>query len=235
MRQFKFQKPIVESPYPPQSTNVLWVDIDEATGKIVYIKEFDQYRWKSILFQDHVVLPPDNQIWYTTHNRNIVNVCSYKQWPLILEHDYDANKNRGVIVFEDDFESTWDYLQSPYLGTVYLPNSTKSIDDCAFINCYTLNNVYMGNNVSTIGRQAFRYCTGLQFITLPASVKTIYEDAFQDSGLTEITCLATTPPQIESKIFFNTPLKAIYVPSQSIEAYKTATNWAAYAGIIKPL
>ena len=42
MRQYKFDKPLVESPFPPQDTRVLWVDVDEPTGKLLTIWEFEQ-------------------------------------------------------------------------------------------------------------------------------------------------------------------------------------------------
>jgi hypothetical protein len=40
MKRFKFDKPLVESPYPPSNTNVLWVDVEESTGKVQTISEF---------------------------------------------------------------------------------------------------------------------------------------------------------------------------------------------------
>jgi hypothetical protein len=40
MRRFNFNKPMVESKYPPKDTNVLWVDVNESTGKVANIKKF---------------------------------------------------------------------------------------------------------------------------------------------------------------------------------------------------
>lgn len=45
MRRFNFNKPMVESPYPPQDINVLWVDVNESTGKVNNIKEFKEGQW----------------------------------------------------------------------------------------------------------------------------------------------------------------------------------------------
>ena len=42
MRQYKFNKPLVESTLPPQDTRVLWVDVDEQTGKLLVISEFTE-------------------------------------------------------------------------------------------------------------------------------------------------------------------------------------------------
>lgn len=49
MRRFKFDKPLVESAYPPESKNVLWVDINESTGSIISIKEFKKGDWVDIV------------------------------------------------------------------------------------------------------------------------------------------------------------------------------------------
>lgn len=50
MKRFNFNnKPMVESPYPPQDTNVLWVDVDESTGKVSSISKFNNGTWKIIL------------------------------------------------------------------------------------------------------------------------------------------------------------------------------------------
>jgi hypothetical protein len=50
MKRFNFNnKPIVESPYPPQDLNVLWADIDESTGKVSSISAFKNGEWKIIL------------------------------------------------------------------------------------------------------------------------------------------------------------------------------------------
>ena len=45
MRQYKFDKPLVESSTPPRSTDVYWVDVDETTGKLESIKEFSAGNW----------------------------------------------------------------------------------------------------------------------------------------------------------------------------------------------
>lgn len=58
MKRFEFDKIILESPIPPQDINMLWIDIDENTQKIKWIKEFDKISqsWKTILDNDY-----DNQ------------------------------------------------------------------------------------------------------------------------------------------------------------------------------
>ena len=41
MRKIKLNKPLVESSTPPSSTNVYWIDIDENTGKVSTVKEYN--------------------------------------------------------------------------------------------------------------------------------------------------------------------------------------------------
>jgi hypothetical protein len=53
--------------------------------------------------------------------------------------------------------------------------------------------------------------------------------------LTSVTCEATTPPTCDSYAFDNTNNCPIYVPSQSIDTYKSATNWSTYADRIQAI
>ena len=45
MRRFKFDRPLVESKNPPKNPNVLWVDVNESTGKVANIKKFKKGQW----------------------------------------------------------------------------------------------------------------------------------------------------------------------------------------------
>ena len=47
---------------------------------------------------------------------------------------------------------------------------------------------------------------------------------------------AVTPPAVDSNITrYTNKLIAIYVPDESVDVYKTATNWSGLASKIKPL
>lgn len=48
-KRFNFNKPIVESPVAPTSKNVIWVDVEESTGKVLTLKEFINNEWTTIL------------------------------------------------------------------------------------------------------------------------------------------------------------------------------------------
>ena len=72
---------------------------------------------------------------------------------------------------------------------------------------------------------------------LPSTITSIGRQCFfQCSQLVTFICRNTTPPTLDSGVFESTnSALSIYVPDESVDAYKTATNWVNYASIIKPL
>ena len=143
------------------------------------------------------------------------------------------------------------------LTSITIPDSVTSIGERAFYNCTSLTIVTIGNGVTSIGSSAFNYCTSLTSITIPDSVTSIGDHAFQNcssltsvtigkgvktirnyafsycSSLTSVYCKPTTPPNRGSDIFDdNASGRKIYVPTASVEAYKTAENWSEYAADI---
>lgn len=98
-----------------------------------------------------------------------------------------------------------------------IPEGTTTIENSRFINVITLTSVTIPSSVNKIEQYAFNGCTSLQ----------------------SITCLAIIPP-ILSRVglgtgyilpFDNTNNCPIYVPEESVDAYKTA--WPTYASRIK--
>ena len=81
-------------------------------------------------------------------------------------------------------------------------------------------------------------CVGLTGqLIIPNGVTTIEDYAFyQCSSLTSITVNATTPPTLDGiDCFDSTNNCPIYVPEESADAYKTATNWSEYASRIQAI
>ena len=52
---------------------------------------------------------------------------------------------------------------------------------------------------------------------------------------TSITFLSTTPPTAGINVFENMGNIPIYVPAESVETYKAATNWVTYADRIQAI
>ena len=77
--------------------------------------------------------------------------------------------------------------------------------------------------------------SGINEITLPSSVELIPESCFANcSQLTRIEIKALIPPVVGANAF-PTPGTSIYVPAESVSAYKAATNWSAFADKIFPI
>ena len=97
-------------------------------------------------------------------------------------------------------------------------------------------NTVIPNTVTIIKDSAFADCTGLTSIEIPKSVTSIGDIAFDScTGLTSVTVYATTPPSIGNSVFSNTNDCPIYVPAESLDAYKTAQGWSKYADRIFPI
>ena len=76
-----------------------------------------------------------------------------------------------------------------------------------------LTSITIGSGVTSIGGAAFYNCRSLSSVTVEA----------------------TTPPTLGLNVFNNTNNCPIYVPSQSVNAYKTATNWKTWASRIQAI
>ena len=122
------------------------------------------------------------------------------------------------------------------LTSIDIPNSVTSIGSYVFQNCRSLTSCTIGNSVTSIGDAAFADCGSLRSIDIPSGVTSIGDLAFSScSSLTSITVNATTPPTLGNYAFANTNNCPIYVPSQSLTAYKTAEEWRYFASRIYPI
>ena len=123
------------------------------------------------------------------------------------------------------------------ITTFNIPSGTTKIGASAFERCSGLTSVTIPNSVTEIDRYAFNQCSRLTSVTIGNSVTSIGNYAFSYcQALTSVTIQATTPPTLGgSDAFTNTNNCPIYVPSESVDAYKTATNWSSYASRIQAI
>lgn len=114
--------------------------------------------------------PPDNEIWYTTSNGNIV------------EPQYLNNFGAGFV--ENIYEDGKGILR--FNGPVtYIPgeNSSRVVgsnDAGAFRGCQSLTSIIIPNSVASIGGNAFSYCESLTSVTISNNVKSLWDCAFEE-------------------------------------------------------
>ena len=121
------------------------------------------------------------------------------------------------------------------LTTYTLKNNTRFIGYEAFYYCTSLTSINIPDSVIDIGNEAFYYCTNLTSITIPSGVIRIGVYAFNNcTNLTSITVNAVTPPELGSDAFYGSTCP-IYVPAESVDAYKAASRWSDYASRIQAI
>ena len=135
------------------------------------------------------------------------------------------------------------------LTSVTIGDSVTTIGNSAFAFCSSLTSVYIsdisawcnisfGNSYSNPLCYADNLYLNNELVTdliIPDSVTTIGHYAFAGcSSLTSVYCKATTPPVGGSEMFYgNATGRKIYVPMESVEAYKSASYWKNYANSIE--
>ena len=123
------------------------------------------------------------------------------------------------------------------LTSIDIPSGVTWIRNETFANCSGLTSVTIPNSVTSIGDSAFYRCSTLTSITLPNSLGTISIYAFRYcTSLTSIIIEATTPPRLSNvNAFQYTNNCPIYVPAESVDAYKAADKWSSLASRIQAI
>ena len=144
------------------------------------------------------------------------------------------------------------------LALTSLPEGITSIGNWAFRGCTSLALTSLPEGITSIEDSAFRYCPNMRVTVIPDSVTSIGKWALADweyptrmtiptslasigdwglrfnKGLKYIRLKATTPPTLENAIYLGDSTQ-IYVPNESVDAYKAADVWSAIASRIHPV
>lgn len=124
------------------------------------------------------------------------------------------------------------------ITSLTLPNSLKIIYNGALTGLHGVTTLVIPDSVKRI-ESSSSYpvtTTNLTSLTLGSGLEYIGNNAFYNrTNLTSITCLAETPPTLNTNMnaFDNTNNCPIYVPENSVDAYKAA--WSKYASRIQAI
>lgn len=124
------------------------------------------------------------------------------------------------------------------LKAIDIPQSITVIDDGALYMCESLSEIIVPDGVERVEGRAFAWCKNLESITFGSSVTEIGYSALAGcEKLESIYLRATTPPTLEPHLFQDpdegVPDVTIYVPMESVDAYKSSESWSPYADRIE--
>ena len=129
------------------------------------------------------------------------------------------------------------------LVSVTIPNSVTEIGEGAFSHCSKLTSISIPDNVTQIPPNTCLGCDNLTTITIGMGVTYIGSSGCDGSkNPTTVYCKAIVPPSTyrpsnsvyDPFDFTGISTGVIYVPRESLDAYKTHTQWSFYADYIQP-
>lgn len=128
----------------------------------------------------------------------------------------------GVTVIEG---SVFSYCNK--LVSINIPNSVTTIGHAAFYGCSSMTSITIPDSVTSIEGSAFAYC-GLKSVTIPNKVEKIGNLAFNHCDELKIVySRPTVPPTLGGSSTFQGTSSGlvIYVPTESVDTYKSASFW----------
>ena len=143
---------------------------------------------------------------------------------------FSGCRSLSSIIIPDGVTTIGSYAFSgcSSLSSITIPDTVTSFGMNAFSGCYSLSSITIPDTVRSIGQGAFNACYSLSSITTPDSVTSIGPSAFQNcSYMSFIKFESTTPPTVSNSNAWtgvSTSTK-ILVPTGTLEAYQTATNY----------
>lgn len=129
------------------------------------------------------------------------------------------------------------------LTSYSIPMGVTGIEQ-PFFYCTELTNITIPEGVTYIGDEAFFKCFSLKDLVIPSTVNSLGYQVFAYTGSDEsgtevmnsLTFLSLNPPTITVNTFRGLKYDgAFYVPSESVEAYKSAEHWSDYADRIQAI
>lgn len=121
-------------------------------------------------------------------------------------------------------------------GVIFKGNGTRFTINSEAFHATKLREVDFPNGLVRLYNHTFYKCTELKRVYLPSSTAQLDGKNFDGcTALENLTVNRTTPPALLQTLGVIPATAIIYVPYNSVDTYKAATNWSAYADQIQPI
>ena len=123
------------------------------------------------------------------------------------------------------------FYRNTSLETVRITDRETEISENEFYGCTSLKSVSMGDGIDTIGRYAFSGCSALERFSFGTGLKSIGDEAFSDcTGMKKLVSKTAVPPVCGPQALddINKWECTLYVPQESLDAYKSAAQWKEF-------
>lgn len=172
------------------------------------------------------LLPDGKPIW------NLNGVWKYADGTIVQTNiqfaDTEILKQLCVSLADNNGDGEVSYAEAKAvtdIGTHFKGVQFSSFDEFQYFT-----------GVTELKANAFNGCNSMSSLTIPKSVTKINGSAIYTSGAVfTVTILATTPPSGGYPFNGGNKPTSIYVPDESVDAYKAHSVWSAYKTIIKPI
>lgn len=194
-------------------------------------------------------------------SNEIRNLPSGSESDVFVDNTGEGARGIKKAVIKDGVESLIEKaFNEGLLEEITLPDSLKKIGRAAFYgtklkrlvipplvvtceielaqNCGSLTEVQLPEGLREISGYAFKNCTSLPKIVIPSTIILLRygQEFYGCTNLRTIVIKAISPPTLNTSTFGSGATdRLFYVPDESVDAYKSATNWSAYADAIRPL
>ena len=198
---------------------------------------------------------------YIPPRRSLTEVYVGLNVTVINTYTFNGNHSLKSVTLSAGITSigTYAFLECSSLRFVNIPSGVTSIGEYAFRGCggiehiplpasitsfgkwlffggYSLKFINIPNGIVSIPEYSFYVCQSLTSTIIPASVTSIATYAFNSnySNIEYILCSTTPPTLVKADAFTSiNSICRIKVPSSSLLAYKTATNWSTYSNYME--